>query len=238
MGSGEGAVEVGEQVVDGLDADAEPDQVQGTSRSVPATDGVGHPAGVLDQRLDAAQRLPEREDLGLAADRLPAACDCQVRPLQTSPDLTPSNTWEYLEWLAGRTSLPIVPKGVMTGEDAARAIDAGAKGILVSNHGGRQLSRSLATIDALPDVVAGAAGRARSTSTVGSGPAATSWWRSRWVRARRSWAGRQRGASRSAAPMASPACWTRCARRWPTMRAVRHRRRDRVPRGIVVRGPA
>ena len=79
---------------------------------------------------------------------------------KTSPDLTPSNTWEYLEWLAGRTSLPIVPKGVMTGEDAARAIDAGAKGILVSNHGGRQLSRSLATIDALPDVVAGAAGRA------------------------------------------------------------------------------
>ena len=79
---------------------------------------------------------------------------------QTSPELTPSNTWEYLEWLAGRTSLPIVPKGIMTGEDAGRAIDAGAKGILVSNHGGRQLSRSLATIDALPDVVAGAAGRA------------------------------------------------------------------------------
>jgi 4-hydroxymandelate oxidase len=79
---------------------------------------------------------------------------------QTSPELTPSNTWEYLEWLAGRTSLPIVPKGIMNGDDAARAIDAGAKGILVSNHGGRQLSRSLATIDALPEVVAGAAGRA------------------------------------------------------------------------------
>jgi len=79
---------------------------------------------------------------------------------QSSPDLTPSNTWEYIEWLVGRTSLPIVPKGIMSGADAARAIDAGAKGILVSNHGGRQLSRSLASIDALPDVVAGAAGRA------------------------------------------------------------------------------
>lgn len=79
---------------------------------------------------------------------------------ESSPGLTGSNTWEYLEWLAGRTSLPIVPKGVMTGEDAGRAIDAGAMGILVSNHGGRQLSRSLATLDALPDVVAGARGRA------------------------------------------------------------------------------
>jgi 4-hydroxymandelate oxidase len=78
----------------------------------------------------------------------------------TSPDLTGANTWEYLEWLAGRTSLPIVPKGIMSGPDAARAIDAGAKGILVSNHGGRQLSRSLATLDALPEVVASAAGRA------------------------------------------------------------------------------
>jgi len=78
----------------------------------------------------------------------------------SSPDLTSANTWGYLEWLASRTSLPIVPKGVVSGSDAARAVDAGAQGILVSNHGGRQLSRSLATLDALPDVVAGAAGRA------------------------------------------------------------------------------
>lgn len=79
---------------------------------------------------------------------------------ERSPGLTPSNTWEYLEWLASRTSLPIVPKGVTNGEDAARAVDAGAKGILVSNHGGRQLSRSLATLDALPEVVAAVKGRA------------------------------------------------------------------------------
>ena len=78
----------------------------------------------------------------------------------TSPDLTPSNTYEYIEWLAGRTSLPIVPKGIMSGADAVRAIDAGAKGILVSNHGGRQLPRSLATLDALPDVVIAVNGRA------------------------------------------------------------------------------
>ncbi len=78
----------------------------------------------------------------------------------TSPDLTPSNTFEYIEWLAGRTALPIVPKGIMSGADAARAIDAGARGILVSNHGGRQLPRSLSTLDALPGVVDAVNGRA------------------------------------------------------------------------------
>ena len=78
----------------------------------------------------------------------------------TSPGLTSSNTWEYIEWLVGRTTLPIVPKGVMAADDAKRAIDAGARGILVSNHGGRQLPRSVATIDALPAVVAAIKGRA------------------------------------------------------------------------------
>ena len=73
---------------------------------------------------------------------------------------TSTNTWEYLDWLHSKTSLPIVPKGIMTADDAARAVDAGAAGIIVSNHGGRQLQRSISTLDALADVVAGAGGRA------------------------------------------------------------------------------
>jgi 4-hydroxymandelate oxidase len=75
---------------------------------------------------------------------------------ETSPGLISSNTWEYLGWLRSVTSLPIVPKGVMSRDDAARAVDAGAAGIIVSNHGGRQLARSISTLDALSDVVAGA----------------------------------------------------------------------------------
>lgn len=78
----------------------------------------------------------------------------------TGYDNTSSNTWEYLDWLRSVTSLPIVPKGIMTGDDAARAVDRGAAGIIVSNHGGRQLPRSISTLDALADVVAGAGGRA------------------------------------------------------------------------------
>ncbi len=86
--------------------------------------------------------------------RLPAGA--RFAHFQTSPGLDSTNTWEYLEWLRGVTSLPIVPKGIMTAADAARAADAGACGSVVSYHGGRQLARSVATLDALADVVAGA----------------------------------------------------------------------------------
>jgi 4-hydroxymandelate oxidase len=88
--------------------------------------------------------------------RLPAGAS--FAHFETSPGLIASNTWEYLSWLQSVTSLPIVPKGIMTGEDASRAADAGASAIIVSNHGGRQLARSIATLDALADVVTGARG--------------------------------------------------------------------------------
>ena len=88
--------------------------------------------------------------------RLPAGA--KFAHFESSPGLIASNTWEYLAWLRSVTSLPIVPKGIMTGADAARAVDAGAAGIIVSNHGGRQLARSISTLDALADVVQGAGG--------------------------------------------------------------------------------
>ncbi len=88
--------------------------------------------------------------------RLPAGA--KFAHFDASPGLIASNTWEYLTWLVSVTTLPIVPKGVMTSGDASRAIDAGAAAIIVSNHGGRQLERSIATLDALEDVVKGAQG--------------------------------------------------------------------------------
>ena len=88
--------------------------------------------------------------------RLPAGA--RFAHFDTSPELIGSNTWEYIAWLRSVTSLPIVPKGVMTASDAARAVEAGAAAIIVSNHGGRQLERSVSTLDALADVVAGAGG--------------------------------------------------------------------------------
>ena len=88
--------------------------------------------------------------------RLPAGA--KFAHFESSPGLIASNTWEYLAWLRSVTSLPIVPKGIMTAADAARAVDAGVAGIIVSNHGGRQLARSISTLDALADVVQGAGG--------------------------------------------------------------------------------
>jgi lactate 2-monooxygenase len=66
----------------------------------------------------------------------------------------PSLSWEDLPFLRERTSLPIVLKGILRSEDAKRALDYGVDGIVVSNHGGRQVDGSIATLDALPDVVA------------------------------------------------------------------------------------
>lgn len=61
--------------------------------------------------------------------------------------------------LRSLTRLPLLIKGVLTGEDAARAAESGAAGVIVSNHGARQLDHVGATIEALPEVVKGAAGR-------------------------------------------------------------------------------
>ncbi len=65
-----------------------------------------------------------------------------------------SLTWESVDWLKRMTSLPVLIKGILTAEDASLALDHGADGLVVSNHGGRQLDGAIATIDALPDVVA------------------------------------------------------------------------------------
>jgi len=69
-------------------------------------------------------------------------------------------TEEYIEWLAKLTTLPVIPKGIVRGDDAVRAVNAGARGIMVSNHGGRQLSHEVSTLDALPGVVKAVNGKA------------------------------------------------------------------------------
>jgi L-lactate dehydrogenase (cytochrome) len=62
-------------------------------------------------------------------------------------------TWQDFRWLRGVWPGPIVAKGVLTGDDARRAIDAGAAGVVVSNHGGRQLDGVSATLRVLPEIV-------------------------------------------------------------------------------------
>jgi 4-hydroxymandelate oxidase len=73
--------------------------------------------------------------------------------------LDPRLSWKDIDWLRSITRLPIVLKGVLNPDDAARAVEAGASGLIVSNHGGRNMDTVPATIDALPAVSARVAGR-------------------------------------------------------------------------------
>lgn len=79
--------------------------------------------------------------------------------LEIPDDTFVTLTWESIAWLRGVTSLPIVIKGILTAEDAQLAVEHGVDGIVVSNHGGRQLDTTLPAIEALPEVVEAAAGR-------------------------------------------------------------------------------
>ena len=75
---------------------------------------------------------------------------------EAPPDLDATLTWRDLEALVRSSPVPVVVKGILTAEDAELACAAGVSAIIVSNHGGRQLDGSPATLDALPEVVAAA----------------------------------------------------------------------------------
>jgi isopentenyl diphosphate isomerase/L-lactate dehydrogenase-like FMN-dependent dehydrogenase len=73
---------------------------------------------------------------------------------------SPAHTWEDFRRLRESTKLPVLVKGVLSPDDARRAVDCGADGVIVSNHGGRQLDGAIASLDALPGVVAAVGNRA------------------------------------------------------------------------------
>jgi isopentenyl diphosphate isomerase/L-lactate dehydrogenase-like FMN-dependent dehydrogenase len=108
---------------------------------VPFLKGVGI-ANYLEDPVFAAwlEQEPE-EDIGAAIGRFLA--------VQANPSLT----WDDLEWLRETTSLPIVIKGILHPDDAREALARGMDGIVVSNHGGRQVDGSVASLDALPPII-------------------------------------------------------------------------------------
>jgi 4-hydroxymandelate oxidase len=71
----------------------------------------------------------------------------------TASAFEPAVSWRDLDWLRSSTELPLVVKGILDPRDARRAVDVGAAGVVVSNHGGRQLDTAIASIDALGPVV-------------------------------------------------------------------------------------
>jgi len=99
--------------------------------------------------LPAELPLP---NLGAGLDRVEAASGGSGLATYVQDLFDPALSWKDLEWLAGITELPVLVKGVVHPADARLAAERGAAGIVVSNHGGRQLDTAPATIDALPDV--------------------------------------------------------------------------------------
>jgi 4-hydroxymandelate oxidase len=73
--------------------------------------------------------------------------------------LDPSLTWKDIEWLAGETTAPVLVKGICRADDALRAMEHGARGVVVSNHGGRQLDGAPATIEVLPAIANAVGGK-------------------------------------------------------------------------------
>jgi isopentenyl diphosphate isomerase/L-lactate dehydrogenase-like FMN-dependent dehydrogenase len=115
-------------------------------------------AGNRERDFRTGFALPE--GLGVPSVQRALGTDRAVTVQEAFSLVEPGLGWSDLEALASRCDLPVLVKGVMTGEDAALAVEHGAAGVVVSNHGGRQLDRVAATAEALEEIVDAVAGRA------------------------------------------------------------------------------
>ncbi len=108
---------------------------------LPFLEGKGIANYLTDPVFRASLSKPPEED--------PRAAIMQFLGVFTNP----SFGWNDVDWLRSQTALPILLKGVVHPDDARKAIDHGVDGIVVSNHGGRQLDGGIGTMDALPAIV-------------------------------------------------------------------------------------
>jgi isopentenyl diphosphate isomerase/L-lactate dehydrogenase-like FMN-dependent dehydrogenase len=137
-----------------------------TEELVRAAAGAGFSAIVLTIDLPAGGRRERDLRTGfdvppeLPVPNVPGSLSGKELQAAFNDMVDPAITWRDLEWLASLSDLPLVLKGVLTAEDAELACEHGAAGVIVSNHGGRQLDGVSATLDALPEVVEAAGGRA------------------------------------------------------------------------------
>jgi isopentenyl diphosphate isomerase/L-lactate dehydrogenase-like FMN-dependent dehydrogenase len=115
---------------------------------LPFAQGQGIANYLTDPVFRAALAAPPEEDLAAAARHFLAVVS------------NPGLTWHDLAWLRRQTGLPILLKGLLHPEDARQAVEHGIEGVIVSNHGGRQVDGAVASLDALPAVAEAVAGRA------------------------------------------------------------------------------
>jgi isopentenyl diphosphate isomerase/L-lactate dehydrogenase-like FMN-dependent dehydrogenase len=106
-------------------------------------------AGRRERDLRAAFTLPD----DLATPNIPGSLERRDFHGALGEIGDPTLTWRDLEWLQERCPLPLLLKGILSAEDALLAAEHGAAGVIVSNHGGRQLDGVAASLDVLPEVV-------------------------------------------------------------------------------------
>jgi len=120
---------------------------------------VDAPPGGNRER-DRRNRFTLPKELGAPSLNAATGGDRELSIEETFALMNHALTWADVADLASECSLPVFVKGLLTAEDAELALDHGAAGVVVSNHGGRQLDRSLATADALPEIAETIDGRA------------------------------------------------------------------------------
>jgi isopentenyl diphosphate isomerase/L-lactate dehydrogenase-like FMN-dependent dehydrogenase len=113
--------------------------------------------GRRERDLRTDFKLPE--GLGVPSVQAALGTERAVTIEETFALMDPALTWQDLEQLAAASRVPVLLKGVLTAEDAALAVEHGAAGVIVSNHGGRQLDCAMPTAEALPEVVDAVDGR-------------------------------------------------------------------------------
>lgn len=109
------------------------------------------PGGNRERDLRNGFALPA--ELGVPSVRAALGGDRELTIAETFALMEPALDWDDLEDLAAACGLPVLVKGVLSAEDATMAVSRGAAGVVVSNHGGRQLDCSVASAEALPEVV-------------------------------------------------------------------------------------
>jgi 4-hydroxymandelate oxidase len=134
---------------------------------VQRAEAAGYKALVMtvDAPVNGVRNREQRA--GFALPAAIRAVNLQAFPAQFSQQAVPGESplfgtsllanvpmWEDVAWLCRATTLPVILKGILSPDDALQAIDVGAAGIIVSNHGGRVLDTVPATIEALPAVAA------------------------------------------------------------------------------------
>ena len=114
----------------------------------------------LRRKLIVPPDIEQRNLVGIGLEEHPVTLPGATQPIIAAAGGFIALTWDDIAWLRRLTRLPLLIKGILTAEDAVMAVEHGAEGIVVSNHGARQLDTVISSIEALPEVADAVSGKA------------------------------------------------------------------------------